>query len=277
MIENELTPKEMLEQLMMNGKNNGTRSEYEPQGTEHLCEGCRGLDECRQYMEKGYYTVFEFDEFYGYKKENTYICNYLNQKRIQDEINKVISNARVPKRYAKCRLDDYEITTSNKKAVKVAKEIIKNNGSAIFYGGRGCGKTMLVSIIINELAKKQKGILFKSVPELLNAIRAKFKDGTADEVLETIKKVDVLVLDDLGTEKMTRWVSEQLFLIVNHRYDNELPIIITTNYTPRELAKRLVVVDNGETDKAPAERIMSRLYEMCEIVEIGGNDRRMNK
>lgn len=123
-------------------------------------------------------------------------------------------------------------------------------GWLYFYGPCGSGKSHLAAAITNELACQGQSAAYASVPELLGFIRAGFGDNTAGQRLETLKTVDVLVLDDLGTEQATEWVMEQLFILVNSRYIAERKTIITSNV---------------RLDALPV-RIASRIAELAEEI-----------
>lgn len=200
------------------------------------------------------------------------MCQYETQKRSQDKINNLFRDAKIPDRYQEANWEDYHITKDNQAAINAAYEVIENQTGVIFYGHRGSGKTMLASIIANELTKKGQPVLFTSMPELFDNIRARFTTGNAKDVVDGVKDAPFLILDDMGTEKMTDWVSEQLFIIINHRYNNQLPIVITTNYEPQIFARTLCVMRKDGLDKLPSERILSRLRQMCKFVNLGGGD-----
>ena len=80
----------------------------------------------------------------------------------------------------------------------------------------------------------------------------------------------MLIIDDLGKERPSEWTLEKLFTIINNRYENNLPVIITTNYNRDKLRERLANNKNYEI----ADSIISRLYEMCKGLAIYGNDKR---
>ena len=82
-------------------------------------------------------------------------------------------------------------------------------------------------------------------------------------VLETYKRVPLLVVDDLGKEKATDWTISTLYSIIDGRYDRAMPLIITTNYDPATLVRRLSPKgDYGTT----AECIIDRINEMCKVL-----------
>ncbi len=142
-------------------------------------------------------------------------------------------------------------------------------------GTYGVGKTYLASCIANECIKNEITVVFGTLMQLLGYIKDTYKDSNiADkEYLNLYSSVDLLIIDDLGKEKPTEWVLEKLFLIVNNRYNDYLPIVITTNYNKNQLRERLCINKNYSM----VDSIISRLYEMCGGIEIKDDDHRMSK
>ena len=133
-------------------------------------------------------------------------------------------------------------------------------------GGVGVGKTHLAVAVMNELIGKD-GVpsLFVTVPELLDNLRGAYNDPgrDLDQWMDAVKNADLLILDDLGSEKATQWVQERLYVIINHRYREALPTIFTSNVGARDLFTQL------------GERTASRIVAMCgEGIRIEGPDHR---
>lgn len=126
----------------------------------------------------------------------------------------------------------------------------------------------------NEIIKNGKSVIFGTLIQLLDFIRDSYSDSEVSDkdYLNLYSSVDLLVIDDLGKEKPTEWVLEKLFLIVNNRYNNYLPIVITTNYKRNQLRERLCINKNYSI----VDSIISRLYEMCGGIEIKDDDHRMS-
>jgi len=115
-------------------------------------------------------------------------------------------------------------------------------GWLVLSGPSGCGKTHLAAAIANRQIELGNEVFFTVVPDLLDHLRATFGPGsdvTYDELFEAVRNVPLLVLDDLGTQSETSWAREKMFQVLNHRYNAELPTVITTNHALSELDERL--------------------------------------
>ena len=147
------------------------------------------------------------------------------------------------------------------------------NKGLFITGAYGVGKTYLASCIANEIIKNGKSVIFGTLIQLLDFIRDSYSDSEVSDkdYLNLYSSVDLLVIDDLGKEKPTELVLEKLFLIVNNRYNNYLPIVITTNYNRNQLRERLCINKNYSI----VDSIISRLYEMCGGIKIKDDDHRM--
>jgi DNA replication protein DnaC len=112
----------------------------------------------------------------------------------------------------------------------------------VLCGPSGCGKTHLAAAIANRQIELGNDAFFTVVPDLLDHLRATYtpsSDVTYDELFESVRNTPLLVLDDLGTQNASGWAQEKLFQILNHRFNAELPTVITTNHRLSELDERL--------------------------------------
>ena len=205
-------------------------------------------------------------------------CRHERNRLARLRISRLFASARIPRAYEGDTFANYAVTAANRDAVDAAHMMVADEIKGLFlHGEKGTGKTKLAAIIANERARAGKPVLFASVPDLMADIRASFADGKTAETVRTVKETPFLVLDDLGSEKMTEWVGEQLFCIVNHRYNEMLPTVVTSNYSPTQVIAHMATVDRDGNviDDMQGQRIMSRIYGMCERVEIRGADWRM--
>lgn len=122
-------------------------------------------------------------------------------------------------------------------------------------GGTGTGKTTLAMLVSKAALDSGRSVAIYSLPKLLARIRRTYEaEPGGDSYLsffERLTSVDLLHLDDLGVEKRSEWVLEQLYAVVNERYEAERAIVVTTNLDEMELIEQI------------GERTVSRLLEMC--------------
>lgn len=134
-------------------------------------------------------------------------------------------------------------------------------------GDTGTGKTTLAMLVSKEALSRGRSVAIYSLPKLLARIRRTYDvepDGDSYSMFfERLTSVDLLHIDDFGAEKRSDWVLEQLYALVNERYEDERSIMLTTNLTVDRLEEQI------------GGRTVSRLIETCEQVALFGSDRRL--
>ncbi len=131
-------------------------------------------------------------------------------------------------------------------------------------GDVGTGKTTLAMLVSKAALDAGRSVAIYSLPRLLNLLRESMDsvEGKLD-FMDRLTAVDLLHIDDLGAENRTDWVLEQLYSIVNSRYEAERAIVATTNLMPDELSERL------------GARTVSRLVQICgDLIPLYGEDKR---
>lgn len=198
------------------------------------------------------------------------------------KVEKIIKNSKMSKRNLSYKFDNFEINNCNKKVfnnlINYSEKLVNNieKKGVILVGNNGVGKTHLACSIANRFIEKGIPVIYGTLINLLAELRNSYEIDNNISEMEIIKlyeNVDLLIIDDLGKEKPSEWGLEKLFTIINSRYENNLPVIITTNYNQNSLIKRLSINEELETAKS----IISRLYEMCYLVKIDDIDHRIQK
>jgi DNA replication protein DnaC len=137
------------------------------------------------------------------------------------------------------------------------------------FGDTGTGKTTLAMLISKAALEAGKSVAIYSLPKLLARIRRTYdSEPGGDSYLsffERLTSVDLLHIDDLGAEKRSDWVLEQLYALVNERYETQRSVLITTNLPHEELEEQI------------GARTVSRLSQICDQVALFGKDRRYGK
>ena len=197
-----------------------------------------------------------------------------------NKVDKIIKNSKMSNRNLNYKFENFEVNSNNKKVYQSLKEYSEKLAKSverkglILVGNNGVGKTHLACSIANELIKNGIPIIYGTLINLLAELKNSYdidNNISEMEIIKLYKKVDLLIIDDLGKEKPSEWGLEKLFTIINSRYENNLPVIITTNYDQNSLINRLSI--NGEIETAKS--IISRLYEMCYLVKIEDRDHRI--
>ncbi|MDH4219758.1 MAG: ATP-binding protein [Candidatus Aminicenantes bacterium] len=215
-------------------------------------------------------------------------CNCFEKRK--SEI--LLEQARIPKRYQNCSFKNFEPEhdDSLRHALKIAKQFVKNypvqDIGLLLIGPCGVGKTHLAVATISELIQ-QKSVLcyFCDFRELIRRIQNTYSPDsplTESNILEPIFYKDVLVLDELGAKRTTAWVEETIFYIVNYRYNNKKLTVLTSNYPDHPDDEEDFRVEHFKKGEKGEEtlvdrigvRLRSRLYEMCKIVKMEGEDYR---
>jgi DNA replication protein DnaC len=181
----------------------------------------------------------------------------------------------IPPKYRGVSFDRPPVTQINEIVVRRVRdfcdEIADNldHGRGLwFVGSSGTGKTSLAMLVSKLALEANRSVAIYSMPRLLARIRRTFDADPGEqsylEFFNRLSSVDLLHIDDLGAEKASEWVMEQLYSLVNERYETQRSLIATTNIDERELEEQL------------GTRVLSRLVEMCgDPLPLYDDDRRL--
>jgi DNA replication protein DnaC len=181
-------------------------------------------------------------------------------------------SAVIPRRYADVAFERPPVTEIEPRAVVSAvRSFVDRIDSHLdagrglwFMGPVGTGKTTLAMLVSKAAIKAGRSVAIYSLPRLLNEIRDTHRSERSHvELLDRLTAVDLLHIDDVGAERTTDWVLEELYSIVNARYEDQRSMVITTNLDYDELSAQI------------SARTASRLAEMCDQLPLDGVDRRV--
>lgn len=167
----------------------------------------------------------------------------------------------------KISLRDY-MSEKLEEARAYAESFTGTGKGLLYFGKSGTGKTFTTGAIANRIRERGFTVLYMTAVELMDAVKEKDYSKNADDSetkYQLIKDVDLLVIDDLGTELATPYTASALFDIVNYRSGLEKPVIYSTNFELSQLSKRY------------HDRIFSRITGSVKLVEYFGNNIRYIK
>ena len=232
------------------------------------CKNCKSLLDCKNKVE-GYCNLpinVDGNIAFTYKP-----CKY---KESLDKKNKFLDNVKyfnTPDYLKEASIDNIYKTDKNRlNTINYLLDFLddieagKNSKGLYLHGNFGCGKTYLIAAIFNELARKgyKSSIVFW--PEFL---RQTFYDDFKEK-FEYVKKVQLLLIDDIGAEGLTAWNRDEVLCpLLQYRMDNNLPTFFTSNLSIEELSTHLA---NSKTDvdKVKAGRIISRIEQLTNDIEM---------
>jgi DNA replication protein DnaC len=213
-------------------------------------------------------TGFVFDE----TTNTAYDCRCRPQRLAQARARSL--SAVIPKRYRDVAFGRPPVTDIEQHVVRATRRYADTIDDQLdagrglwFMGPVGTGKTTLAMLVSKAALTTGRSVAIYSLPRLLNEIRetAHGPERSHVELLDRLTAVDLLHIDDVGAERTTDWVLEELYSIVNARYEDERSMVITTNILDREALCEQI-----------SERTVSRLTEMCDELPLLGDDRRMD-
>ena len=203
------------------------------------------------------------------------------RKRKMAKIERLLGKSGLMKRFQQRTFENFKTNTPERaRCYKVAKAYADrfpyyaNRGEGLYIEGtNGTGKTHLAAAIALQLINEGLPVICKTSSDMLADIKHGFDSGetTEYEVLKAYKEVDLLIIDDLGKEQCTEWSVSTLYSILNFRYEDMRPTIVTTNYNTDGLLRALT--PKG-ADNSKIMAIISRLRETSAVLTMAWEDYR---
>jgi DNA replication protein DnaC len=165
----------------------------------------------------------------------------------EQELKRLFSINDLGERFNESSFSNFMIRQGAESCFKIAQKYVNEfeeweGESLMFWGEPGNGKSHLATAVANELTSRGKRVVFISMPDLLEKIKATFNKNSVEseaDIMRGLQMCDLLVIDDIGAEKVSDWVQEVIFRIVDGRYKKVKPIMATSNLEPKELAERI--------------------------------------
>lgn len=239
------------------------------------CKNCKNLLSCKNKVNGYCYLPRVVD---GHLIFEYHACKYQKKQEKDFAYLKNISIFEEPKEIREASMKN--IYTDDKKRTPVIKWLVNfikkypNYSKGLYlHGNFGCGKTYLVSAMFHELAHQniKSAILFW--PEFLRDLKSSFRTDF-QEKFEGIKKVPLLLLDDIGAESTTPWERDEILSpLLQYRMQEHLPTFFTSNLNLEELEKHFSI-SKDSVDEVKARRIMERIKQLTETIEMNSKNLR---
>ncbi len=238
------------------------------------CKTCKNLSMCKNKVNGFFYTPIKQDSSvqFSYK-----MCKYQREYK-QSINNKNIYSMDIPDAIRNASMKDIYLDDSSRLAsIKAIKSFIDNYGKVrqkgiYLHGSFGGGKTYLLASAFNELSKNGIKSAIVYYPELLRNLKNFSEDF--DYKFNYLKKVPLLLLDDIGAENVTGWNRDEILgPLLQYRMESYLPTFFTSNLNINELEEHFSISGNNQ-DKVKARRLIERILVLSDDIEMISENKR---
>lgn len=241
------------------------------------CSKCKSLENCKNKIPGYRYTPINENKIINFSYD---ACKKKEKQLQQDLYKENLDLYEMPKDIKEASFKDiYKDDKSRFPIIKYFKEFIDNYNNEekpkgiYLTGSFGSGKTYLIASLFNEMAKKGIKSILIYYPEFLRSLKSSFQTNYSEQ-FNHIKKIPLLLLDDIGAENCSNWSRDEVLgPILQYRMENHLPTFFTSNLTLEELEKSLSITSSG-VDKVKARRIIERIKQLTITLELISKNRR---
>ena len=244
------------------------------------CLKCKGLASCKNEMAGYCYfpSVVDNNLSFAYKP-----CKYMEVNLDNNKYKDYVNLYDVPSMLANAKMKD--IYVDDKSRIDVVKYIDnyiksyneKREKGLYLYGNFGTGKTYIIAALFNEFAKKEMKSAIIYFPEFLRTLKSTFssvEEGSFSSKFDYIKKIPLLLIDDIGAENVTAWGRDEILgTILQYRMEENLATFFTSNMSLSELELHLSTTGN-KAESLKARRIIERIKYLTNEMKVIGVDRR---
>lgn len=233
------------------------------------CKNCKGLEVCQQSM-RGYTPSL-------YYNESQIVLDYLPcsyQQQLMDEIEKKQRLETIATNLEQYNLNDIYNNLERKQVLLKVKSICsdyanhKSCKGLYIYGPYGCGKSYILAWLAKKLADMKANVIFAYYPDLVRQIKSSIWEGTLEDYLESLKNVEVLMLDDIGGESNSDFIRDEVLgAILQTRMNNQSLTFMSSNLDSKLLLEHLAS-GSKDVDRVKGTRIFERIQTLMEFVEL---------
>ncbi|SDJ22018.1 primosomal protein DnaI [Natribacillus halophilus] len=245
------------------------------------CDQCPGLDKCPNPMTGHQPELYPEHGQIHMRYHPCPLQKAATRRRKQEAL---VKSLYVSAEFKKATLENVDIddtddrrSTALKKAIAFAHEVVPGEeGQGLYLHGMfGVGKTYMMAAIANALADRQIQSMLVYAPEFFREMRQAIGEGSVDEKIDAVKRVPVLMLDDIGAETMSNWIRDDVLgAILQHRMTEKLPTVYTSNWDYEELEAHFSYSNKGGEERMKAKRIMERIRPFTTELYLSGRNRR---
>lgn len=289
------TFQQMVEELLENQKIKVLMNQYPEITREHVsrsvsdihqatheeenCQKCLGLEKCTNLM-TGYKSNLKWT---GSSIVVTYQpCPLQIQQQEQKEREKLIQTHYIPKEILGATFSQIERDEERKAAIHGILHFCMTvepgepgTKGLYFYGPFGVGKSYLMAAATRQLSERRIASLMVYTPDFFREIKESLQDNTTQQKIDAVKKVPVLIFDDIGAETLSPWARDEVLgAILQYRVSENLPVLYTSNYSYEQLLTHLAYSQKAGVENLKAMRIMERIQHYTVAYELKGKNRR---
>ncbi|MFC7393689.1 primosomal protein DnaI [Scopulibacillus cellulosilyticus] len=245
------------------------------------CDNCPGLERCPNVL-KGYQPELIYDK--ASINLAFHPCPLKQRNEEMKHQSQLINSYYVPDDVLQATFQSIDTSDPRRyDALKAAGDFVKEyiehpskTKGLYLYGEFGVGKTYIMGAVMNRLKDKNVSSLMVYTPDFFRELKGAIQEKTLDEKLDYIKKVPVLILDDIGAETISPWIRDEIIgSILQYRMMKKLPTLYTSNYDYEELEDHFSYSQKSGTELLKAKRVMERIRHYTKLVTVKGNNRRI--
>ncbi|MBO8171836.1 MAG: primosomal protein DnaI [Bacillaceae bacterium] len=252
---------------------------YQAVREEEACRACPGLDRCPNLI-RGHRAHLTWTGVYI--EAPLKACEKWEAYEQQKKRQKLIQSHFIPKQIFEADFETIEQDAGRADAIEAVLRFCltvepgRPGSKGIYlYGPFGVGKSYIMGAAAKELAKRDIHSLMVYTPDFFREMKDSIQDRSLQEKLNVLKQVPVLILDDIGAETLSPWTRDEVLSpILQHRMNENLPTLYTSNYDYDLLEEHLGYSEKGGIEQMKAKRIMERIRHYTEIYAVKGPNRR---